>query len=143
MNRKLMLIGLLAYAACSLAVALAGGGSNFDSLKDADRKAMQERFAKEVWPLLERNGKAGCVGCHQLASSRGTMKLTGNLDKDFPMLVKEGFFIPGDSGSMLVQISKKRMPPPGKGGKAWTKEEIEVLSKFVDDLEAKQQKKAK
>ena len=140
MNKKQMLIGLLAYAGCTLAAALAG--ENFDSLKDGDRKAMQDRFAKEVWPLLQRNGKEGCVGCHQLPKTGGNMKFTGDLDKDFPMLVKEGFFIPGDSGSMLTQISKKRMPPAGKG-KVWTKEEIEVLGKFVADLEAKQQKKTK
>jgi hypothetical protein len=142
MNKKWMWIGLLAYAACNLAVALAGAGPNFDHLKDADRQAMQERFAKDVWPLLQRNGKDGCVGCHQLPKTGSNLKLTGTLDKDFPMLVKEGFFIPGDSGSMLTQISKKRMPPAGKG-KAWTKEEIEVLSKFVADLESKQQKKTK
>jgi hypothetical protein len=142
MCKKRMLIGLLAYVGGTLAVALAGTGPNFDHLKDGDRKVMQERFAKEVWPLLQRNGKEGCVGCHQLPKTGGNMKLTGNPDKDFPMLVKEGFFIPGDSGSMLVQISKKRMPPAGKG-KTWTKEEIEVLSKFVTDLEEKQQKKTK
>jgi hypothetical protein len=142
MNKKQMLIGLLAYAGCTLAIALAGGETGFDSLKNGDRKAMQERFAKELWPLLQRNGKEGCVGCHQLPKTGGNMKLTGDIGKDFPMLVKEGFFIPGDSGSMLTQISKKRMPPAGKG-KAWTKEEIEVLSKFVADLEEKQQKKTK
>jgi hypothetical protein len=146
MNKKRMLIGLLAYAGCSLAAALAGGGANFDYLKDGDRKAMQERFAKELWPLLERNGKEGCVGCHQLAKTGGNMKMTGKLDKDFRMLVKDGFFIPGDAGSMLAHIlskdRKKRMPPPGKGD-PWTKDEVEVLSKFVVDLEQKQQKKAK
>ncbi len=141
MSKKLRWFGLVAYAGCSLAVALAGGGTNFDSLKDTDRQAMQERFAKEVWPLLQRNGKEGCVGCHQLPKGGGNLKLTGDSAKDFRMLVKEGFFIPGDSGSVLTQIGKKRMPPAGKG-KAWTKEEIEVLSKFVADLEDKQQKKA-
>src|SRR5258708_1387124 len=100
MSKKTMVAGLLAYACSSLAVALAGSGANFDKLKDADRKAMQERFAKELWPLLERNGKEGCVGCHQLPKTGGNMKMTGNLDKDFRMLVKDGFFIPGDSGSM-------------------------------------------
>ncbi len=146
MNNKRMLVGLLAYAGCSLAAALAGSGPNFDSLKDGDRKAMQERFAKELWPLLERNGKEGCVGCHALPKTAGQMKMTGNIDKDFALLVKAGFFIPGDSGSMLAHITskdrKKRMPPPGKGD-PWTKDEVEVLSKFVVDLEKKQQKPTK
>jgi hypothetical protein len=145
MNKKLLLTGLGVYAVVALAAA-AAGGNNFDFLKDGDRKVMQERFAKELWPLLERGDRNGCVGCHALPKTGGHMKMTGKLDKDFPMLVKEGFFIPGDSGSMLAHITskdrKKRMPPPGKGD-PWTKDEVEVLRKFVNDLETKQQKKTR
>jgi hypothetical protein len=47
---------------------------------------------------------------------------------------------------MLAHITskdrKKRMPPPGKGD-PWTKDEVEVLRKFVNDLETKQQKKTR
>src|SRR5438552_865269 len=55
MKSHWVLAGLVAFAASGLAVALAGGGGNFDHLSDADRKVFQERFTKEIWPLLERN----------------------------------------------------------------------------------------
>lgn len=130
------------------AIALGGGGigANFDYLKDDDRKVLQERFAKELWPLLERGEKNGCIGCHALPKTGGQMKMTGNLEKDFRLLVKDGFFLPNDSGSMLSHIlskdRKKRMPPPGKG-EPWTEPEVEVLRNFVADLDKKQQKKPK
>ena len=142
MSKKLMFIGLVAYAGCSFAAALAGGGPNFDYLKDGDRKAMQERFAKELWPLLERNGKEGCVGCHALAKTGGHMKMTGNIDKDFRMLVKDGFFIPDDLGSLLGRMQekdlKRRMPPDKRPG--WSDKELELLKAFVADLDKKQKK---
>jgi len=145
MKTRVLLAALLLTTSTTFAVALAGA-DNFDSLKDEDRKAMQERFAKELWPLMTRNDKEGCVGCHAQAKTRGQMRMTGDLEKDFRKLVKEGFFIPNDSGSILAHVAskdgKQRMPPPGKG-KAWTKEEIEVLQKFVVDLDKKQQKKVK
>jgi hypothetical protein len=107
---------------------------------------MQERFAKELWPLFQRDGKNGCVGCHEQPKTGGNMKMTGKLDVDFPMLVREGFFIPGDSGSIHAHViskdRKKVMPPPGKGER-WTPQEVEVLEKFVADLDKKQQKKVK
>jgi hypothetical protein len=141
MKIRLLLIGMLALAGAALA-----GGPNFDRLSDDDRKAMQERFAKELWPLMMRGDKNGCVGCHQLPKTGGNMKMTGNLDKDFRKLVKDGFFIPNDSGSIVSHVTstdrKKRMPPPGKAD-PWTKDEINVLEKFVADLDKKQQKKTK
>jgi len=135
--------GIVVLFGAGLAVALAGGGANFDHLNDADRKVLQERFTKEVWPLLSRNGEKGCVGCHN-GKINSTLKMSGNAEKDFRMLVKQGFFIPDDTGSMHTRIvaknKKQMMPPPGKGD-PWTKGEAEILRKFVDDLEAKQQKK--
>jgi hypothetical protein len=145
MRTRWMLAAMLLFFGTSLAANLAGGGANFDYLSDADRKVMQERFVKEVWPLMERGGKQGCVGCHngKIVSS---MKMSANAEKDFRMLVKEGFFIPGDSGSVLTRIKskdrKQRMPPPGKGD-PWTQEEMDLLNKFVVDLDAKRQKKRK
>ena len=139
-----ILAGVLAFAASSIAVAVAGGGANFDRLADADRKILQERFAKEIWPLMERNGKQGCVGCHRTGTGGNAMRLSGKVEKDFRMLVKEGFFIPDDSGSVLTRVmsndKKQRMPPPGKGER-WSKADIEMLKKFVTDLDKKQLKK--
>jgi hypothetical protein len=145
MKTRLLLAATLIFAGVSFAATLAGGGANFDFLTDADRRVMHERFVKEVWPLMQRGEKNGCVGCHygKIVSS---LKMSGNAEKDFRMLLKEGFFIPDDSGSVLTRIKskdrKQRMPPPGKGD-PWTQEEMDILHKFVTDLDKKQQKKAK
>ena len=145
MKIRLILASMLTFGGAAIAFAL-GAGPNFDSLKDDDRKAMQERFAKELWPLMQRGEKNGCIGCHALPKTGGQMKLTGNLEKDFRLLVKDGFFIPNDSGSIVAHVTskdrKKRMPPPGKGD-PWTEEEVTVLKNFVADLDKKQQKKSK
>jgi hypothetical protein len=145
MKTRLILTATLIFAGFSFAATLAGGGANFDFLTDADRKVMHERFVKEVWPLMQRGEKNGCVGCHngKIVSS---LKMSGNAEKDFRMLLKEGFFIPDDSGSVLTRIKskdrKQRMPPPGKGD-PWTQEEMDILHNFVTDLDKKQQKKPK
>lgn len=146
MRTLYILLGLIAWVGASFAASLAGGG-NFDHLSDSDRKVFQERFTKEIWPLLQRGGdKNSCVGCHGGKSDKivSSLKMTGNAEKDFRMLVKEGFFIPDDPGSVHSRIisnnKKQMMPPPGRGER-WTEKEAELLRKFVDDLEAKQQKK--
>jgi hypothetical protein len=143
MKTRWCLAGLLAFSASSLVLA---GGANFDFLTDADRNVLQERFVKELWPLMERGGKEGCIGCHALPKTGGAMKVSGNAEKDFRFLVKEGFFLPNDAGSMLAHIQskdrKKRMPPPGKG-EPWTEKETEILHRFVVDLGKMQQKRPK
>src|SRR5437867_511798 len=106
MKTRLIVAVILTFVGATIACAL-GGGPNFDSLKDDDRKAMQERFAKELWPLLVRGDKNGCVGCHALPKTGGQMKMTGNVEKDFRKLVKDGFFIPNDSGSIVAHITSK------------------------------------
>ena len=145
MKSGLILAAALVYVGSSVAFTESGGGPNFDSLTDADRQVLQERFVKEIWPLMLRGEKQGCVGCHN-GKINGQLKYSGNAEKDFRMLVKDGFMLKGDPGSLLAHIQskdrKKRMPPPGKG-EPWTKEETEVLQKFVVDVDKKQQKKAK
>jgi hypothetical protein len=127
-----------------LVAAMAGGGQNtaqpgrFDKLPAADRAAFVERFQKEVWPLLTRNGKDGCVGCHS-AKKGGTLHFSGNAEKDFNMLLGDGYLLKGDSGSLLGRIQdrdKKRRMPQGERP-PWTKEEAETLRQFVDDIHLK------
>ena len=125
-----------------VSISVAGGGANFDKLTDINRKVFQARFNKEIWPLLHRGGKSGCTSCHN-GKVVSALKFSGNPDKDFPILLKAGFFIPGDSGSLLTRITSKNknqmMPPPGKAER-WKDADVQVLQKFVDDLEAKQKK---
>jgi hypothetical protein len=111
---------------------------SFDKLSDQDRQILQRRFEKEIWPLMQREGKKGCMGCH--AGGQVTaLRLTGELSKDFPMLVREGFFIPDDAGSLLGRVTdpdpERRMP---RKGKPWTDAEVQTLKTFVVDLNKKQ-----
>jgi hypothetical protein len=116
-----------------------GQNPSFDRLAPADREALQQRFEKEVWPLLARGGKDGCVGCHggKLVSA---LRMSGDPGKDFSFMLKEGFFIPDDAGSVLSRIvdpSPKRRMPPGKRPQ-WSDAEVQVLRAFVVDLDKKQ-----
>ncbi len=142
MKLRLFCALTLFLVASAVSFSVAGGGGNFDKLTDADRKVFQERFTKEIWPLLHRGGKDSCTGCHN-GKVVSALKYSGNADKDFPKLLKDGFFIPDDSGSMLTRImsknKKQMMPPPGKAER-WKDAEVQVLQKFVDDLEMKQKK---
>jgi hypothetical protein len=134
----LLLAGTLAVLAAD--PWLGAQGPNFDRLSDADRSVLAERFRREVWPLLERGGKNGCVGCHngKIVSS---LRMSGDADRDFRMMVRDGFFLKGDAGSLLARVldtdKKRRMPPPSKGP-AWGQADVKVLSDFVNDLHKKQ-----
>jgi hypothetical protein len=115
-----------------------GSGGKFDKLSAEDRALFAARFEKEIWPLLERGGKDGCVGCHN--GTRVTaLRFTGTASKDFPMLVGEGFMLKGDPGSLLERIvdkdPKRRMPPDKQP--RWTETEVKLLRAFVNDLDAK------
>ncbi len=131
-------VALLAWA--SLAPA-GGGPRSFDKLTDADRQAFQERFARDVWPLLVRDGKDGCVGCH-VANHKSTLKFVGKVDDDFPKLLKDGFFLHNDSANLVALIEtnerKKRMPPGQRP--AWAADDIKVLKQFIADVDKKQKR---
>jgi hypothetical protein len=141
-TRTLHFGGLLLLAAALLAAAeahsFAAPQGKFDRLTDADRKALAERFQKDIWPLLERGGKDGCVGCHN--GKRVTaLRFNGDAAKDFPMLVGDGFLLKGDPGSLLERIvdkdKKRRMPPDNRP--VWSDAEIKVLRDFVQELDRK------
>lgn len=110
----------------------------FDKLVEADRKVFGERFEKEIWPLLQRGGKDGCVGCHS-STKQGSLRLTGDAAKDFRRMLGDGFFLKGDAGSLLERIRdqdpKRRMPPGNRP--AWNAAEIKLLQAFVEDLDLK------
>ncbi|MGF1583243.1 MAG: hypothetical protein ACFCD0_28315 [Gemmataceae bacterium] len=137
-------VGLLGLGLAVRSQAEAGSeeaGSEFDRLSEADRKTFSKRFQKEIWPLMVREGKDGCVGCHT-PHHRSTLRLSGKADLDFRKMLKEGFFLLDDAGSVLHLVRTKnprtKMPPGNR--KPWTKKEIEVLRTFVVDLDKKQGK---
>jgi hypothetical protein len=133
----MLLVAALLTAAMELQ---AGQDGKFDKLSPEDRKAFGERFQKEIWPLLTRNGKEGCVGCHS-GGKVTALRFSGDPAKDFVMLVGDGYMLKGDAGSLLERITdkdpKRRMPPEPDKRTGWTKEEILVLRRFVDDLDKK------
>jgi hypothetical protein len=141
MSTKLgLLCGMLLLAVTVLAAdrLRAGEIGKFDKLSPTDRKAFGERFQKEIWPLLERGGKDGCVGCHN-GKKVTTLRFSGEQAKDFLMLVGDGYMIRKDPGSLLERITdkdkKRRMPPDERPH--WTEAEVQLLRQFVDDLDKK------
>lgn len=114
---------------------------SFDRLSEKDRAAFAKRFAKEIWPLMKRNGKDGCVGCHRPDHS-SSLRLTGEPDADFRMMLREGFFLINDLGGMLHHVSTRdkrlRMPPGDRP--PWSSDEIERLRTFLTDLDRRQNK---
>jgi hypothetical protein len=129
--RLLVLLGL-----CEI---MAAQSPSFDNLADADREVLGDRFRKEIWPLLVRGDKDGCVGCHA-ANRNNALRFAGDDGKDFRMLLREGFFLKDDPGSLLARLKdadpKRRMPPAGR--RPWTEAEKKVLSDFVHAVHAKQ-----
>jgi len=133
--RRLVVLAMIAILAPALV-----NGQNFDRLDESDRQAFQRRFEKEIWPLLTRGGKDSCMSCHQKGA--GSLRLRGDAGKDFVYLLKEGFFLRDDAGSLLARVSdkdKKRRMPPGLRA-AWTDAEVSVLRAFVIDVDKKQKK---
>lgn len=114
-------------------------GANFDTLSAEDRKTFQDRFKSEIWPLLSRNGKDGCVGCHA-GKIVSALRMSGDAGKDFAMLLKEGFFLVDDRGSLLSRIvireGKRRMPPGER--ERWSEAEVNKLRGFMVEMERKQ-----
>ena len=142
MDRERRLFRTAGYvAAAVLCVGAASGqvqAPSFDKLSDADRKVFGERFRGEIWPLLSAGGKDGCVGCHN-GKKGPALRFRGDSETDFRMLVKEGFFLKDDPGSLLDRIveknKKRRMPPDNLP--PWTAEQVRVLRAFVVDLDKK------
>src|SRR5262249_26960346 len=131
----LVAIGLVGASSMWLLRTPAGQGPNFDKLSNDDRSIFQKRFEKEILPLLSRQGKDGSMGCYS-GKTVSAVRTTGKVDKYFRMLLKEGFFIADDPGSLLSRITdgdtKRRMPPDNRP--AWTAEEVSRLRDFVSDL---------
>lgn len=140
MKRGMIVAGMVLTVG-GLVLALQAQQTSFDKLSADDRQAFQQRFTKEIWPIMQRNGKQGCVGCHS-GKIVTALRLTGDVNKDFPMMLRGGFFIPDDAGSLHGRITDKdpeRRMPRSKV-QFWTDAEAKLLQTFVMDLDKKQKK---
>ncbi len=142
-NRRMgmALAGGALAAIVGLQMTLAGSGLNFDKLTDDDRAVFAQRFEQEIWPLMKRNGSDGCVGCHSTGKIVAALRLKDDPAKDFRMLLRDGFFLYQDAGSLLARVSEtdieRRMPYMKR---PWDKKDIDVLRAFTEDLHKKQKK---
>lgn len=104
-------------------------------LKGEDAAALQERFTREVWPLLER-ANGGCISCHNAKNPSQLHFSADGPAANFKKLLAGGFFDPENPSGIIARVvtadSSIRMPPPPF--KAWTDDEISSLRSFVTDL---------
>ena len=100
------------------------------------QQRLQRRFNAEIWPLISENGKSSCTRCHHQRHRSG-LRLTGEPETDFSILLRQGFLHPSDPSSILESIASKeadRKMPPGKLPQ-WTDDQIETLKRFTQALQ--------
>ncbi len=103
------------------------------SLEDA--AALEERFTKEIWPLLDR-ANGGCVACHRANNPSQLHFGEDGAGFNFKKLLGHGFFNPDNPSGLLARITspipEQRMPPAPAN--PWPAGEVEKLRRFVKDL---------
>jgi hypothetical protein len=110
-------------------------------LSAEDSELFEARFAKEIWPLLER-ANGGCVSCHNQNNPSQLHFSADGPEANFKRLLAHAFLDPKNPSGFLARITtpvkERRMPPPPM--KQWTPAEVTKLRSFVNDLGAKLQK---
>ncbi len=107
-------------------------------LPSPEAGALEGRFAERIYPLLTRGGAASCVGCHD-ESTGVDLVFIGDARDDFRMLLSKGYLDVFRADGLLDRLEavnlKRRMP---KGDKAtpWSREEIELLRAFAQEVAA-------
>ena len=83
---------------------------SFDRIPEADKPALRKRFETEVWPFFQLRVAPG-TSASAVHEQGWFAKAPRNADRDFDMMLKEGFFLPDDAGSLIVRVAdtdKKR-----------------------------------
>jgi hypothetical protein len=100
-----------------------------------DAAQLEERFTREIWPLLDR-ANGGCVSCHNAQNPSQLHFSADGPGGNFKKLLSGSFFEPENPVSLLARVTspvkEQRMPPPPM--KAWTDDEVGKLRDFVTDL---------
>jgi hypothetical protein len=103
-------------------------------LSPEDTRRFLERFQREIWPLLTREG-ANCLTCHDTKSAT-PLKMLASASESFKSLLTSGHFEAENPSSLLARVStpdrSRLMPPPP--AKAWTDAEVQTLRRFTNDL---------
>lgn len=104
-------------------------------LSAQDAAQLEERFAQEIWPLLDR-ANGGCVACHGANNPSQLHFAADGAGFNFKKLLGHGFFDPDNPSGLLARITtsvaEQRMPPAP--AKPWTDAEITKLRVFVKEL---------
>ena len=121
----------------ALAVRYFKGRAEAEALAEQEKKLYQ-RFEKNVWPLLTKDGDKGCAGCHD-SENASELHFFADPENSYTMLVEKGYFKSDNPDSLLSRITtkntKKRMPK-GKGSKPWPDGEVKLLNAFAGDLQS-------
>ena len=108
--------------------------NNVGGLSPEDTQVFSERFAKEVWPVMQEN----CVACHGQKNASQLLLLTDG-KAAFLKMMGEGFFDADNHASILERVAttdKQVVMPPLSMGKL-SRAQIAVFTHFSEDLKAK------
>ena len=99
-----------------------------------DTKAFEDRFAKELWPLMQEN----CVPCHG-SKNASQLLLVGDSRAAFLKMLGEGFFDADNHASILERVAttdKQIIMPPTSMG-TLSRIQVAAFTKFSEDLKIK------
>lgn len=108
--------------------------NNVGGLSPEDTQVFSERFAKEVWPVMQEN----CVSCHGQKNASQLLLLTDGRAA-FLKMMGEGFFDADNHASILERVAttdKQLVMPPLSVGKL-SRAQIAVFTRFSEDLKIK------
>jgi hypothetical protein len=129
------------WAATALALTLPKESTDVKSLVVSDppcrdlQRQFQTRFDRDLWPLISNNGKSSCLRCHD-SQHRSSVRLSGDSEKDFATLLREGFLHPSDPSGIHYAITSEEPDtkmPPAKLPK-WTEDQVKIFERFTQDL---------
>ena len=96
-----------------------------------------ERFARDVYPSIDRQGEGNCLDCHE-SDAVSNLVLTGDPRQDFQFLLDNHYLDQTGPDTFLSRLttdnSDLRMPK-GDDAESWSEEEIELLRQLMLSLE--------
>src|ERR1051326_7513865 len=107
-------LGLSSFVSRADAPKTTKSGGDRAGLSSEDMRAFSDRFARELWPVMQAN----CVACHG-QKNPSQLLLTKDPHTAFLKLLAEGFFDADNNSSLVHRVTttdeKILMPPPSMG----------------------------